>query len=224
MRISEIQLLSDDLSATARFYTGVLGLKQVYLDEHTVSFIAGASVLTFVKSENLSPVYHFAFNIPPLLLMEALAWTKARTVILPVSDDGQEVADFVSWNAKAFYYKDNNGNILEFIARYNLDVESAGPFDSSSIISISEIGIVRDDVIAERIRISETYGVPIFSKPPLPDNFTAIGDDQGLFILSKTHRPWHPNEVEARSYWSRTIFQSGTEAYELITETLTNHQ
>jgi catechol-2,3-dioxygenase len=219
MRISEIQILSDDLIGTAKFYTEVLNFKQLHADEEKVSFAAGASTLTFLRSENVHPVYHFAFNISPLQLQQALAWTKARTAVLPVAEDGQEIADFVDWNARAFYYKDNNGNILEFIARYNLDVKTEEPFDSSSIISISEIGIVTDDVPAERKSISEKYNVPIFSKPPLPDNFTAIGDDHGLFILSKTHRPWHPNEVPAASYWGRTLFESNGIQYELSTET-----
>ena len=197
----------------------LLNLKQLHSDDKSVSFAAGASTLTFVRSENVRPVYHFAFNISPMQLQQALTWTKARTAILPVAEYGQEIADFVSWNARAFYYRDNNGNILEFIARYNLDTETDGPFDSSSIISISEIGIVTDDVVAERMRISEVYHVPVFSQPPLADNFTAIGDDHGLFILSKTHRPWHPNEVPAASYWSRTLFESNGVRYELSTET-----
>ena len=216
MRLSEIQLLSDDLAETERYYNGILGLKKIHKDDGNVSFTAGASILTFVKSEGVSPVYHFAFNIPPDQLMEALEWTRKRTAILPGAD-GEEIADFVRWNAKAFYFKDNNGNILEFIARYDLNVVADGAFGSDSIISISEIGIVIDDVVSVRESISEKYGVPIFSKPPVLDNFTAMGDDNGLFILSKTARHWHPTEIEAQRYWSRIRFESNGTCYEMIT-------
>ena len=216
MRISEIQLLSDDLTSTLRYYADVLGLRLIYQDNQKVSFTTGVSILTFIKSENVSPIYHFAFNIPPQLLMEAYHWTKQRTAILPISE-GEEIADFVNWNAKAFYFKDNNGNILEFIARYNLDVKTEKAFDGSSIISISEIGIVSDDVAITASHISENYNVPLFSQQPLLANFGALGDDDGLFILSKTGRHWHPNEVEAKPYWSRTCFESGGVSHEITT-------
>ena len=217
MRISEIQLLSDDLTATVRYYTDILGLRHTYQDDRKISFTAGSSILTFIRSENASPVYHFAFNIPPQLLMEAFQWTKQRTAILPISE-GEEIADFVNWNAKAFYFKDNNGNILEFIARYNLDIKTEKAFDGSSIISISEIGIVSDDVAITASHISEKYNVPLFYCQPLLANFGAMGDDDGLFILSKTERHWHPNEVEAKPYWSRTYFESGGISFEITTE------
>ena len=214
MRLSEIQLLSDDLAETGRYYSGVLGLKKTHQKEGSVSFRVGASILTFLKSEAISPVYHFAFNIPPHQLMEALEWTRRRTAILQ-GEDGDEIADFVRWNAKAFYFKDNNGNILEFIARFDLDVTGDGPFVSDLIISISEIGIVIDDVVSVRESISEKYGVPIFSKPPILDNFTAMGDDNGLFILSRTGRHWHPTETAAQCYWSRIEFESNGVCYEM---------
>jgi catechol 2,3-dioxygenase-like lactoylglutathione lyase family enzyme len=216
MRISEIQLLSDDLTATVKYYTDVLGLRKIYQDNEKVSFDAGTSILTFIKSENVSPVYHFAFNIPPYQLMEAFQWMKQRTVLLPISD-GVEIADFVNWNAKAFYFKDNNGNILEFIARYDLDIKAEKPFDSTSIVSICEIGIVSDDVTATANDISKNYQVPLFPKQPLLVNFGAMGDHEGLFILSKTGRHWHPNEVEARPYWSRTYFECSSSLHEIIT-------
>ena len=216
MRISEIQLLSHDIDATHHFYSHVLGLKASYQDDEKVSFIAGTSALTFIRSENVSAVDHFAFNIPPHLLDEALHWVRLRCPILPL-EDGEEIADFTSWNAKAFYFKDNNGNILEFIARFNLNIIIDGHFDSSCILSVSEIGIVTDDVPALRQSISKKYQVPVFSKPPLQDNFTAMGDDHGLFILSKTGRPWHPNQVPAQSYWSRISFES--EGNEFVIET-----
>jgi len=217
MRISEIQLLSDDLDSTHRFYSHVLGLKVSFQDDQKISFIAGTSILTFIRSAKVCPIYHFAFNIPPHLLDEALHWTRQRCAILPL-EDGEEIADFTSWNAKAFYFKDNNGNILEFIARYNLNIIVDSHFDSGCILSISEIGIVTDNVPALRKSISKKYQVPIFSKAPLPDNFTALGDDHGLFILSQTARPWHPNQLPAQSYWSRIEFEAEGHQYRMQTK------
>jgi hypothetical protein len=91
-------------------------------------------------------------------------------------------------------------------------------FGSDSIVSISEIGIVTDDVPAVRKAISEKYGIPIFSKPPLNDIFTAIGDDDGLLILSKTERMWHPTDIAAQSFYSHITFISEGMEYVLQTQ------
>jgi catechol 2,3-dioxygenase-like lactoylglutathione lyase family enzyme len=130
-RVIEIQLLSNDLKATSLFYSDILGFKITYEDDQRVSFSAGTSALTFIIHQKPIPAYHFAFNIPPTALEEALQWAKQRTNILSVGDR-EEIANFDSWNAKAFYFIDNNGNILEFIARFNLKDAYTKPFGSES--------------------------------------------------------------------------------------------
>ena len=200
MRISEIQLLSDDLIETAKFYGEVLGLDIIYRDEKKISFAAGVSVLTFLKSEDLSPVYHFAFNITPIKIEEALAWVKARIAVL-IDAEGVEIVDFSNWKAKSVYFKDNNGNILEFIARFDLPCDIVDrPFDNGSIISISELGIVAEDVSAFSEMITLEYNVPVFSRQKPQENFAALGDDEGLFILSKKERHWYPTDIAAHSF------------------------
>lgn len=218
MRISEIELLSDDLIETIKFYGDILGLDIIYQDEKKICFAAGVSVLTFLKSENLSPVYHFAFNIAPAKIKEALVWTKARIQVLKDAA-GNEIVDFSNWHAQSLYFKDNNGNILEFIARSELPVDIAErPFDSGSIISISEIVIVTEDVSALSEMITSAYNVPVFSRQKPQDNFAALGDDEGLLILSKKERHWYPTETQARTYWSRISFESAGVKCELKTD------
>jgi len=200
MRISEVQLLSDDLIETVKFYGEFLGLDIIYRDEKKISFAAGVSVLTFLKSEKLSPVYHFAFNIVPTKIEEALVWVKARIAVL-IDAEGGEIVDFSNWKAKSVYFEDNNGNIVEFIARFELpcDIDES-PFDSGSIISISELGIVAEDVSALSEVISSEYNVPVFSRQVPKENFAALGDDEGLFILSKKDRHWYPTDIAAHSF------------------------
>jgi hypothetical protein len=47
---------------------------------------------------------------------------------------------------RSLLFYDNNGNVLEFIARYNLDTESDKKFDGNSIVSVSEIGLVSQKI------------------------------------------------------------------------------
>jgi catechol-2,3-dioxygenase len=216
MRITEIELLSNNLDSTIRFYRDLMGFEVADGSEDHVSFKAGDSLLTFVKSDIDIPVYHFAFNIPTHTLMEALDWSRKLVPIIPVNET-EEIADFVSWNAKAFYFEDNNGNILEFIARYNLKDNYGGAFSAKSILSISEIAIVVDDVTETRKQFSEKYGLSVFAGTSM-ENFAAMGSDEGLFIISEKGREWYATPMQAESAWSRISFESAGRSYEITTE------
>jgi catechol-2,3-dioxygenase len=201
MQILEISILTDSLKKTEKFYTELLGLKVVKQDRASITFQAGKSLLTFNRSYRQKPVYHFAFNIPYNKLNEAVTWASLKIPLLNI-DDNNVIADFENWNAKAFYFNDNNGNVLEFIARFTLDNAGDQPFDSSGILSISEMALVADDVAALAKELTALYHVPLFSKQPIRDNFAALGDDNGLLILSLDGRHWYPTRQPAKRYFS----------------------
>jgi catechol-2,3-dioxygenase len=212
MLIREIELFTDDISGTWQFYHEILGLKSAYKDGLTISFVAGRSILTFSRSENLRPVYHFAFNIPQNQIEQSMGWAMQRVELFP-----EGIVDFKNWNAHSIYFKDNNGNIVELIARHNLNNGADKPFDSDALLSVSEMGIVTGDVVRERGLIAEKYAVPIFSKPPLSDAFTAMGDDEGLFIVSASGRHWYLTDIPAQPYPATIAFSNNGMQYEVVT-------
>ena len=199
MDILRLEILTNDLDGTEKFYTEILGLTMVNKGKNELAFCAGATTLVFNYTGNLNPVYHFAFNIPNNKLNEAFDWTKARVEIMDVTP-GHKIADFVNWNAKSFYFYDNNGNILEFIARYELDNQNEASFDGSSILNISEIGVATEDVTATCDELMAKYDLPVFPKQPRLQNFTALGDHNGLLILSIENRHWYPTEKLAQKH------------------------
>jgi catechol-2,3-dioxygenase len=214
MKILGVELLSDNLVATEEFYTGVLGLPLVGKDNDLVTFKAGMSMLTFKRSFNLMPVYHFAFNIPPDGVDEAFFWVSSKCPILPVADD-QPIADFTAWNAKAFYFSDNNGNILEFIARRDLDMHDREPFTAAQILSISEIAIVTPDVSKYSRRLTKYTGVKPYPKQPPHSNFVALGNEEGLFIISETGRHWYPTDKPSAEFSTKVKIDTGETIKEL---------
>jgi hypothetical protein len=109
------------------------------------------------------------------------------------------VANFESWNAKAIYFYDNNENILEFIARYDLDNATDILFDISSIQSISEIGIVADSPLILANKLVEENNLFFFAKSLKSEQFVTLGDDNGLFIIVETKRNWYPTEQQAEN-------------------------
>lgn len=215
MDILKLELLSNDLGATEKFYRQELHLVTLKKSDTELEIRAGETTLTFKYTPDLNPVYHFAFNIPNNKLDEAFEWLNKRVEIMDVTP-GNKIADFVNWNAKSFYFYDNNGNILEFIARYDLDNKSESEFNGSSILNISEIGVATDDVTDRCDSLVGKYNLPVFSKQPRLPNFTALGDHQGLLILSVTNRHWYPTEKLAQKHYTSMLIKNNQQLHALI--------
>jgi catechol-2,3-dioxygenase len=201
MKLLEVELLSADILQTKEFYHEILGMEILHADDSSIKVSAGLSTLIFKKTNNENPFYHFAFTIPSNKFEEAHAWASKGVQLLPVTPDST-IADFKNWNAKAFYFYDNNQNIVEFIARFDLDNNSDKPFDGSSVFSISEIGIVVDNAKAHSEKMLEEYELNFFSRQPPQDDFVAIGDDHGLFIVVNDKRNWYPTNKPSGKYWT----------------------
>ncbi|AWH86645.1 hypothetical protein HYN59_16705 [Flavobacterium album] len=205
MTIIEIELLSDDLTETTRFYKKVLGLDPYAAEKDLVTFSIGVTKLIFRRSAGIKPVYHFAIDVPNNRFEEAYRMMKWRTEIISGGPSG-DIVDFTNWDAKSFYFLDNNGNILEFITRYSNKNFSNYPFSSNSYINISEIGMVTNNVTELAETLVKEYGLPIFHRQPRGENFTVVGDDDGLFILGSKGRDWYPTKVHAQSFRTRVVY------------------
>lgn len=202
MKILEIALLTNDLHHTEAFYTQILGLQLAEKSEDCITFFAGSSKLTFQKSEQVNPRYHFAFNIPKNKLEEAIQWANNKLEL--ITTEGSEViATFEAWNANAIYFYDNNQNIVEFIARHDLDNASTKPFDQTAIESISEIGLVTDNPIALAEELIQLHGLTYFSKSTKSESFVALGNDEGLFVIVVTNRNWYPTKQKAEKQYTK---------------------
>jgi len=199
MKIVEIELLSDNLLTTEQFYTEILGLKIKEKGSNKISFHTGESILTFLKSETQQAYYHFAFNIPHNQLEEAIEWISSKIDLIPVNEHSV-IADFDSWYAKSIYFYDYNGNILEFIARYQLDNYSEKVFGPSSILSISEIGVVTDDPLKTAEEFVQKDNLSYFPKGIKNEKFATLGTDEGLFIIVATGRNWYPTYIPSKKF------------------------
>lgn len=196
MNIKEISIYTNDIVQTTAFYTTKLQLPILRQSSNSISFQAGTSVLTFEQQTAIThPVYHFAFNITPDLLEEAIAWLQQITTLLPVTADSH-IATFDNWNAHAVYFFDNNGNLLELIARHDLPKEA----NTLTIINISEIGIAAAAVPAYADQLISTWHLPVFAKQPRMEAFTALGDDNGLLIIAAQGRNWFPTQIPAQPF------------------------
>ena len=191
MRVKELRLQTQHLSALFNFYADVLQLP-VINHADTISVTAGNSEIIFEETNAADPFYHFAFNIPSNKFEEAFQWAKNKVELLWLDDYKSYIADFINWHAKSFYFLDPAGNILEIIARFDLNDLADEPFSSKHIRNVSETGLVlpAENFECEVNELFEHYLLSYFDKQsPLPQ-FKAVGNDEGLFIIVPQNRVW----------------------------------
>ncbi len=148
MKIHSIKLETAHLSGVVDFYRSVLGLHTASVEPGTVHVQIGNSWLVFAENPGFTGIYHFAFNIPCNQIREGMAWLERSNIDLIANEKGEKQMDFADWHAEATYFFDPAGNIVELIARRDLQNESDRPFGRESLLEISEVGIVCPDVLA----------------------------------------------------------------------------
>ncbi len=218
MILKELRLRSCHISELIRFYSSVLEMTVINPDEKSISILAGQSMLTFTDTtETPDPFYHFAFNIPSNKFEEAFQWIKKRSELLWLEDYKSYVADFVNWNAKSVYFLDPAGNILELIARFDLNNNADELFSSAQFLNISEIGLVfPGEILDTKVDgILDKYGLSYFSKQPPLNHFRAIGDDEGLFIAVAANRNWFATKMVSAIFPIEVSFIDNNYLYEL---------
>lgn len=190
--IREVEMQTHSLKEMKDFYESTLGLTVVQKPPASFSVQAGASTLTFTESDpGRQPKYHFAFNIPENQINEALRWITPKVIVIP--NEGQEIVHFESWNADSIYFYDPAGNIVELIARHNLNNSANVAFSAASLLCVSEIGLPVPDAEEALLKLSRVGIVPW---QDYNSQFAAAGDEQGLIIAVKQGRVWFMSDQE----------------------------
>ena len=194
-RILRLELLtSAPLAQMKKFYHQTLGLRMLDERADRLTLAAGLTRLTFVAAEADAgnPFYHFAFNIPENKIVEALKWQKTHSALIPVPEGlrdpnfPEEVVNYRHWNAHSIFFFDPAQNVVEYIARHDLENARTGTFDSRDILYASEIAFVVDDVPGTASKLGEAAGMTLYGRGS--DVFTALGDERGLLLVMKRGR------------------------------------
>ena len=190
MIIKELSLYTNLIEELKEFYTQALELVLIKEDESSFAVSCRDSVLVFTITNDIKdPFYHFAFNIPENRFSHAKEWISRKTELIKL--EGDDEFDFRSWNAHSLYFYDPSGNIVELIARHNLNNASDEEFSGKSILSVSEAGFPVEDVDKFFSEVNKEFKIPLFSGDR--SAFCAAGDDSGLFIIVSKGRKWFPD-------------------------------
>ena len=186
------------------FYCGKLGLPSVQKSKGAFTFSGGSTPVTFVPAaqDQGQPFYHFAFNIPENKIRGAHDWQRERTPLDRLSPDlrdpamPEDVVHFRHWNAHSVFFWDPAGNLVEYIARHDLQNAQPGSFSQRDILHASEIGFITDDVPATAQGMQRELGLEPYRGGD--ENFRALGDEHGLLLVIRTGRRWGYDKAAAR--------------------------
>jgi catechol-2,3-dioxygenase len=189
--ITRLELPNRDLKAQKDFYANILELP-VKSTSSGLEVRAGKTDILFTQARpDFEGAYHFAFNIPENQFHTSKEWLSKRTPLL-FDKSGKDEFPSEGWNSHSLYFKDAAGNVLEFIARHNLNDAVDTPFDSRQILQVSEIGLPSEDVVGLANELCARLNLSVFKQEP-NERFTPVGDDNGLFILPIQGRIWMPD-------------------------------
>jgi hypothetical protein len=126
-----------------------------------------------------APFYHFAFLVPGDRFEAAQAWGAERAELLG------DPFDFAFWDARACYFHDPAGNIVELIAHRGIGEGSEAP-----VLGISEIGIVTADPPGAVARLQDELGLELWSGEA--EGLAFVGRKAHTLIVSGAGRGWLP--------------------------------
>jgi catechol 2,3-dioxygenase-like lactoylglutathione lyase family enzyme len=187
------------LPALAAFY-GDLGLRLVGADAECLTTEVGETVLELCPGSG-SPFYHIAFLVPGDRFEAALAWAGARIELLPDTETGAVVFDFTNWDAKAIYFHDPAGTIVELIAHRGVgETGVTGPFTASELLGLSEVGIVCDPP-SLAAALEDELGLGLWDGTLEGETRLAfVGEKARTLILCRPGRPWLPTGRPAEAH------------------------
>ena len=214
MHLQHLQLRSANIHAQKEFYEQQLGLECQLNNKDTLLVNIGNTQLELQQHPIFYP-YHFAINIPYNQIESALHSLQTKLEIL--SFQGHLIQEFSAWNARAIYFYDADHNIVELIGRKNLNNASNEPFNVDSLLQISEIGWVVEDIETAYAALSKNTVLPIYDGSF--DRFCALGDEQGLFIcINKNKKKWFPKDDIAHIAPFQLQFEHQNQSFHLAFE------
>lgn len=181
-----VKLYTDKLKQLKGFYGNVLGLTIVESGNEYFKLSVGTSTLTFQQSTKKA-LYHFAINIPGNQFTLAKHWAKERVTLN--REDAVDEIYYSRFDADAFYFEDPAGNVIELIARRNVDKWS--DFSIDSLLNLSEVSITTPFVqeVGEQI---QDIGIHVSGHVDIePNELNFLGSKNTFILLVPPNRRWY---------------------------------
>lgn len=185
MDIIEVELAVTDPDRAAAWYRDVLEFE---VEGRTVR--VGATTLILRADVRVNGTPHLALDIPTARFDEARRWLEQRVTLQRNAEGREEFEGPPGWDSRSLYFEGGAGEILELIARAEIEAPAAaGPFTGAEIMHVSEVGVALPDASPVR---KQLRAVGIDDYHTTVPAFAPLGDARGLLIAVAPGRPWAP--------------------------------
>ena len=193
MRIVRLELgaPAGRLDALRSFYGHELGFAIGELDTGFALRVGGAELV--FRAAGGEPFHHFALLVPDGRFDAAVRWLETGVEALR-GRDGNTVFDFSAWEARALYFHDPAGNIVELIEHAGLAANGRPPDDDfapGELAGISEAALIAADPAARAEQIAAGTGVPVWDGDESAGILFA-GERGHTLVISRTGRGLMP--------------------------------
>ncbi|MEK4487779.1 glyoxalase [Psychrobacillus sp. FSL H8-0484] len=181
-----VTLYTNQLKQLKGFYANVLELTILASSDIHFEVSIGTSTLIF-RETTQATLYHFAVNIPGNQFTLAKHWAKERVSLN--REDAVDETYYARFEADAFYFEDPSGNVIELIARRNVDKWS--DFSVDSLLNLSEVSITTPfvDEVGEQL---QDIGIPVSGHVSIvPEELNFLGRKDTFILLVPPQRRWY---------------------------------
>jgi catechol 2,3-dioxygenase-like lactoylglutathione lyase family enzyme len=181
------------------FYAGRLGLASNAC-QLGFTLTAGETALQFIAADG-EPFYHFALLLPGNRFEAAREWAARHVELLPVPGSDEVTFEFEDWDARACYFHDPAGNIVELIAHAGIAATGeSGTFAAGELVGLSELGLVGDRAamaggLVTRLELAVWSG-----SLSERDSLAFVGEQARTLILAAPGRGWLPTGRRAEPH------------------------
>jgi catechol 2,3-dioxygenase-like lactoylglutathione lyase family enzyme len=198
----------------ASFYGTELGVRSTS-STGTATFQIGETTLELTAGSG-GPFYHFALLVPGNRFQAALDWAQAHVRLLSNPRSGEVVFDFDFWDAKACYFHDPAGSLVELIAHRGVaETDADREFQAAELAGVSELGLV-GDLPAMAGSLAE-LGLAVWDGSVDPGGLAFVGERARTLILAPPGRGWLPTGRAAEIH-DVDVLVSGTPRGEVLLE------
>jgi predicted dehydrogenase len=154
------------------------------------------------------PFYHFALLVPGNRFDAAHDWIRTRADLLP-GEGGDTEFVFGFWDARAFYFHDPAGNIVELIAHEGVgeDRTATADFSASELLAISEVGLVAPEPAEAATALARGLGLERWFGDA--DDLCFVGRRAHTLVIARRERGWLPTGRPAEPHPVRVTFADG---------------
>jgi hypothetical protein len=216
VRFAHVRLQAPEhrIGELGSFYGPELGL-QPRSSTAPATFQIGETALELTATSG-GPFYHFALLVPGDRFEAALEWARSHVRLLPDPRSSDVIFDFDFWDAKACYFHDPAGNIVELIAHRGVaETGTRGDFQAAELAGVSELGLVGDLPAMAGSLAGLGLGVWDGSVDP-PGGLAFVGERARTLILAPLGRGWLPTGRGAEVHDVDVLVSGGPRGEELL--------